>query len=418
MVDVLETTSGVVTVLDLSKTILGYLRNVQHASSDRRQLRQELISLRGILEELNDTVEGASSESDKEWVASLSVLNRDDGPLQQLKEALETLQKILGTASNGKGSKAAINSLLFPFQKNSIDKALKVIQRHKSLIVLAIENDHLALSQAILANVKSGIKKWEDSREQLHRQKVINWITPVDYSLNQAAFANQCQKNTGQWILDSAEFQTWLQDKKATLFCTGIPGAGKTIITSTIIEHLQQRFRNDASVGVAYIYCDWKRHHEQRHSDLLSSFLKQLVRKCNPLPLSISALYETCDPHQKRPTNDELVAALESVAAIFSRLFWVIDGLDECDINQCKNFLTDVFVMQNRCGVNLLATSRHIPEIGEMFSSSLKLEIRTNEADIRTYIQGHISELHTCVLKYPSLQNEIITGISGAAGGM
>ncbi|CEJ81162.1 hypothetical protein VHEMI01306 [[Torrubiella] hemipterigena] len=418
MVDVLETTSGVVTVLDLSKTILGYLRNVQHASGDRRQLRQELISLRGILEELKDTVEGVNSDRHKEWSACLSVLNRDDGPLQQLKEALQTLQKILGPSSNDKGSKAAVSSLLFPFQKSSIDKALKAIQRQKSLIVLAIENDHFALSQAILANVKSGIQKWEESQEQQHRQKVISWITPVDYSLNHAAFANQCQENTGQWILDSAEFQSWLQEKKATLFCTGIPGAGKTIITSTIIEHLQQLFHDDTSVVVAYIYCDWKRHHEQRHNDLLSSFVKQLVTKCDSLPPCVSVLYENWESHQKRPMNEDLVATLEAVAALFSRVFWVIDGLDECDLHQCKTFLTDIFAIQNRCRANLLATSRHIPEIIEMFSSGLKLEIRTNEDDIRTYIEGHISELHACVLKHPSLQTDIINGISAAAGGM
>jgi hypothetical protein len=33
----------------------------------------------------------------------------------------------------------------------------------------------------------------------------------------------------GQWLLSSNEFQGWLNQNKQTLFCPGIPGAGKTM---------------------------------------------------------------------------------------------------------------------------------------------------------------------------------------------
>jgi hypothetical protein len=41
-----------------------------------------------------------------------------------------------------------------------------------------------------------------------------------------------------EWLLDSDEFQTCLDTDKQTLFCPGIPGAGKTILSSIVVDYL------------------------------------------------------------------------------------------------------------------------------------------------------------------------------------
>jgi Cdc6-like AAA superfamily ATPase len=51
--------------------------------------------------------------------------------------------------------------------------------------------------------------------------------------------------------LDSNEFQEWLNQSKQTLLCTGIPGAGKTVITSVVVDYLNENFQNDANIGIA-----------------------------------------------------------------------------------------------------------------------------------------------------------------------
>lgn len=43
--------------------------------------------------------------------------------------------------------------------------------------------------------------------------------------------------------LDSHEFQEWLNNSKQTLFCPGIPEAGKTVITAIVVNHLGTRFQ-------------------------------------------------------------------------------------------------------------------------------------------------------------------------------
>jgi Cdc6-like AAA superfamily ATPase len=67
-----------------------------------------------------------------------------------------------------------------------------------------------------------------------------------------------------------------VETEKQTLFCPGIPGAGKTILTSIVIDKLTTQFGNDESIGVAYIYCNFRRQDKQKPGDLLTSLLKQL----------------------------------------------------------------------------------------------------------------------------------------------
>ncbi|KAF2182132.1 hypothetical protein K469DRAFT_520620, partial [Zopfia rhizophila CBS 207.26] len=55
---------------------------------------------------------------------------------------------------------------------------------------------------------------------------------------------------TGQWLLDSKEFQTWLKTSNQTLFCLGILGAGKTILTSIVVDDLIIQSQNNPNVGL------------------------------------------------------------------------------------------------------------------------------------------------------------------------
>jgi DNA replication protein DnaC len=105
-------------------------------------------------------------------------------------------------------------------------------------------------------------------------QAILDWLTTVEYAPQQNDYIARRQPGTGQWLLDSVEYQSWRETNKQTLFCPGIPGSGKTILTSIIVGELITRFRNDKSVGIAYIYCNFRRKDEQKINDLLASLLK------------------------------------------------------------------------------------------------------------------------------------------------
>ena len=184
-----------------------------------------------------------------------------------------------------------------------------------------------------------------------------------------------------------------------------------------MINDLTTRFQNDPSIGIAYLYCNFQRRDEQKADDLLASLLKQLSQGQSSLPDSVRALY---NQKRMRPLFDEISRALQSVAAMYSRVFIAVDALDECQVSDsCRSrFLSEIFNLQVKCGANVFATSRFIPEITEKFNGSTSLEIRASGEDVRKYLEGHISQLPSFVSRNVNLQEEIVTKIVQAVDGM
>jgi hypothetical protein len=188
-----------------------------------------------------------------------------------------------------------------------------------------------------------------------------------------------------------------------------------------VVEKLIEQFRNsDEDVGIAYLYCNFRRGDEQRVRDLLTSLVKQLAQGVNPMPEVVNSLYGRHISTRTQPTLDELSQALEVVAALYPRVFIVVDALDECLItgSHRSDFISRMFAVQERSGANLFMTSRHIPEIKEIFQGSTLLEIRALESDVRRYVDGNISNLPSFVRRSPELQEEIKTSIVEAVDGM
>ncbi|KAH7169486.1 hypothetical protein DER46DRAFT_698966 [Fusarium sp. MPI-SDFR-AT-0072] len=171
----------------------------------------------------------------------------------------------------------------------------------------------------------------------------------------------------------------------------GIPGAGKTIITSVVVEELLSLFRNDTSIGVAFVYCDVQRKDEQKAEDLLASLLKQLCQRQSSLPEAMKALYTSHKSRQTRPSLDELSRILKGVILRYARTFIIVDALDECQHEE--RFVTEILAIQYDTGSNLFATSRPIKTIEQRFNGCLSLDIKASDEDVKAYVENRILEL-------------------------
>jgi hypothetical protein len=272
----------------------------------------------------------------------------------------------------------------------------------------------------VLDTVQRAGANIETLRSRLDRKEdleVLNWLTPVDYGPQHSDFLKRRQPGTGQWFLDSTEYQTWLSARNQTLFCPGIPGAGKTILTAIVIDDLTTQFLNDQSIGTAYIYCNFRWKNEQKVEDLLASLLKQLSQEQPELPESVGILYNRHKGKGTRPLLDEISKALRSVAAKYSRAYIFIDALDECEVYGCRTkFLAEISDLQAICGVNIFATSRFIPQITERFKYTMTLEIRACDEDVREYLKDRILQSESAILV--PVSEEIQSGVMKAVDGM
>lgn len=421
MADPLGATASILTLLDECAKIIEYIQQVKDGSSERTRLMMEISSTKGILEALVATVK-RSEETAEAWSGTIRSLNQKGGPLDLLQEVLVALHHEFHRVASAKGAARMGKSLLWPFKKKDVEERLRVIDRQKLLLTLALENDHVSLSREICSDthaIRSDVTAIRADVEQRKDKEILNWLTPVDYAPQQTDFINRRQAGTGQWLLDSPKFQTWLQADKQMLFCPGIPGAGKTVLTSIVVDELMRRFGNDKNVGIAYIYCNFRRKHEQRAEDLFRSLLKQLSQGRPSLPESVKALYDDYKG-RPQPSIDEILAVLQSVTAIYAKVFIIIDALDECQTSDgCRSrVLKELFNPNTRYGANFFATSRFVLEITAMFDKSQSLEIRATARDIEMYLDGRMSQLEAFGDWNDQLREDIKTTISGAVDGM
>ena len=148
------------------------------------------------------------------------------------------------------------------------------------------------------------------------------------------------------------------------------------------------------------------------------SLLKQLLEKRTSVPKSVRALYECRSRERTRPTSTEILNALESVAAKYSRVLIIVDALDECGDSdgERQKFLSAIFNLQSKTEANIFVTSRINDKIAKLFNTALSLQIYANIGDVKSYLDGQMSLLQSDILDddlRDSIRREVVRAVDG-----
>lgn len=136
--DPFSTTASIIAILQLSAKVLSYLNDVKSASKERTQCAIEASNLHSLLVNLRfRLVEGGARQP---WYTAVRALAVQNGPFDQFKQALETLQTKM---TDGGRLKKAGEALRWKFKKEEIDGILGRMERLKTLIEIALQMDHL-----------------------------------------------------------------------------------------------------------------------------------------------------------------------------------------------------------------------------------------------------------------------------------
>jgi Cdc6-like AAA superfamily ATPase len=247
----------------------------------------------------------------------------------------------------------------------------------------------------------------------------MDWLSPDSFAAQQSDLITRKQADTGQWFLDSHKFAQWVNGTSQTLFCPGIPGAGKTMMAAIAVHHLQNTVKT-ADIGIAFLYCDYKRQAEQTAPDLVAAIIKQLVQDRPSIAQSLSSLYGHHRVQGTRPLLEELLDVLQSVLANYSRVYVVLDALDECpEQDGTRSQLLRLFRrLQQKDDLRLMATSRQIPDMLEEFKDMPLVEVRASDSDLKRFVMGNISRFAKFIRLSGDLQDLVQNRVVEAADGM
>jgi hypothetical protein len=123
------------TAFNLTVAVSGYLRDVNDAPKDKQKLLAEVVSLQAFF-----TILKGKAESQGAWHKTLESLAAPKGPLEQFKMALEGLVSKIQPAD---GLQKLRKAAAWPFQKKETKDILSILERHKTLFVLAVQDDHM-----------------------------------------------------------------------------------------------------------------------------------------------------------------------------------------------------------------------------------------------------------------------------------
>jgi hypothetical protein len=303
----------------------------------------------------------------------------------------------------------------------SIRDQLPVLQ--SNTIAIKADVDMLrAGTQAIkddTESIQASTLAIRDAQTMERHRTIMQWLSPTDYPTQQHDIITRRQEGTGEWFLESPEFQKWLQGSDKTLFCPGIPGAGKTMMSAIAIDHICKTAWNE-SIGVAYLFCNYKTQGDQSALSLLSALLKQLVQGQPDMATPITSIYDYHTRRNTRPSLNDIFRILQSVCSNYTAIYIVVDALDECaDRDGARSRLVNKLdELQTKSDVRLMYTSRFIPEIMQKFVSHPLLEIRASPHDVRRFVEGRIPYLPKCIQRDDDLKRTIQDKVVEAVDGM
>ncbi|KAJ7877830.1 hypothetical protein B0H13DRAFT_2668241 [Mycena leptocephala] len=221
------------------------------------------------------------------------------------------------------------------------------------------------------------------------RDKIIEWASPLNFFPRQADIFSSRQPGTGEWLLQDSLFKRWKAGEIRTLWCRGIPGAGKTVLTSIVVDDLRANLGNE-NTGIGVLYLDHKATAEtQSPSNLLAALWRQLALE-EPISADLNEIYRRHRAQGTRLSLEETYSMLHSMVSDFSSVFIVVDALDEYPEDDRDTLLRRLWTLGP--AVKLMLTSRPHINIDHIISNVKTLDVHAIEDDIRKYVEAQIEK--------------------------
>ncbi|KAK3899755.1 hypothetical protein C8A05DRAFT_46266 [Staphylotrichum tortipilum] len=274
-----------------------------------------------------------------------------------------------------------------------------------------------------ISNIHAGV---DSLKSDSHLEKLKTWLSPPDPSANRNAAKEKRQEGTGNWFLNSTAFLEWKSGLRQHLWLHGLAGCGKTVLTSTILDHLYDDARPDSCVCLDFFF-DFRDKDKQHLDNLLRSLAFQLYSQCTDARKDLDTLFTSCDNGQKQPATVSLSRTVHGMMQHPQKLQIILDALDECvTIAELLGWMKTL-AGPNLIHVHLVVTSMREEELESGLGgwihndNSIPIDRDSVNGDIRSYVKARLQRSEDFQRRWaskPSVLEEIESAIGGRAHGI
>ncbi|KAL4802471.1 hypothetical protein BDV18DRAFT_154179 [Aspergillus unguis] len=265
---------------------------------------------------------------------------------------------------------------------------------------------------------KAAMQHLEDRGAIVDREDILAGLSSLNFDQKQKDVFSKHREGTGHWMLQCSEFQDWFKSVGgSTLWCYGIPGGGKTYLTSMAVNYVSEATEGQG-VAVAYVYCDYKDERTHSEFELLSSIARQLANHYVGIPPAVRKFRDKNADKKRNPTSKEWITLIKVLSHHFPKTYIFIDALDECPERNRDEFVR--FLKDLEESTLLFLTSRPI-DFPVRFSKIQRIEISAAARDMETYLKAEIksrSRPSKLTVNDPNLESDIIKCLIRNAAGM
>ncbi|ORY14383.1 hypothetical protein BCR34DRAFT_560322 [Clohesyomyces aquaticus] len=305
--------ASIVQLVDFSTRVVSRLDEFYSVAKEVpksfRDIKTELPLLATTLEQLKGAID-STSIADGSKKALVPVITGCNEQVAQLDAILEKTLPETKDSWRTKGKKAIV-SLHHDAKVESITRTLR---------------NYIGILTFYYAAASSTLKPLTDEK----LCKIRQWISAPDPSTNYQKALKLRQADTGLWFLESDAYNKWKTAATSPLWLYGIPGCGKTILSSTVLQNILQHCQDDPGKVTAYFFFDFNDLQKQDPEMMVRSLLCQISQQSIKIPASLDALFSSSENGQRQPSTHALLEALRSMLQELPQVYIVLDALDEC----------------------------------------------------------------------------------------
>ncbi|KAI9764645.1 MAG: hypothetical protein M1840_008142 [Geoglossum simile] len=252
--------------------------------------------------------------------------------------------------------------------------------------------------EAPINTTKDQLAVLTDHLEKSQRMAILDWVSKQPYSQYYDSIRRIRRGDIGLWLFDCPEYLQWRKVKTSKLlWLHGIPGSGKSILVSMVLDALKENPLNKQTEPVAYFYCarNSTEPHRGDPETIIRSLLRQLScpKPTSPIRRPVLDKYRELDEQDFEARELSMTESVELLLALLAErsATIVIDGLDECVPDQRFKLFGAIEDILQRSGkpVKILVSSRDHKDIYSRLNkpTNLIIDSAKGTADMDKFIK-------------------------------